>query len=129
MFINYSLLSFILMGIVLITLLDTFGAMASRRLKFNYGLLSPVSFSIYTLVGYLVSRHNALDIALACNILIGMFDAIIGWNVSMKLKANTGGAEEQLFEVTEGQRTLMMAVIGSVFAVIGYMMAHNLTIR
>ncbi|TKK66031.1 hypothetical protein FC093_18695 [Ilyomonas limi] len=69
-----------------------------------------------------------MDIAIACNILIGMFDAIIGWNVSIKLKANTGQAEGQVIEITEGQRIIVMAIIGSFFAVIGYMMAHNMTI-
>lgn len=128
MFINYGLLPYILTGILSIALLDSFGAVLSRKLNFNYGLLSPVSFAIYTLVGYLVAKHNSLDIVLACNILIGMFDAIIGWNFSMKLKANTGKEQGQLIEITDSQRIMVMAVIGSVFGLIGYMMAHNITI-
>lgn len=127
MIINYSLLPYIFTGIALIALLDSFGAVTSRKLKFNYGLLSPISFGIYTLIAYLVSKQNSIDVVLACNILIGMFDAIIGWNVSMKLKANTGQAEGQLIEITDTQRILLMAIIGSVFGVIGYMMSHNLT--
>lgn len=128
MFINYSILIYVVIGIILIALLDTFGAILSRKLKFNYGLLSPISFAIYTCIGYFISKNNSMDIAIACNILIGMFDAIIGWNVSIKLKANTGQAEGQLIEITEGQRIIAMAIIGSFFAVIGYMMAHNMTI-
>lgn len=128
MFINYSILPFVLLGIALISLLDTFGAIASRKLNFNYGLLSPVSFAIYTCIGYFISKGNTMDIAIACNILIGMFDAIVGWNFSMKLKANTGEAEGQLIEITEGQRIIVMALIGSFFAVIGYMMVNNMTI-
>ena len=126
--INYSLLPYLLIGIALIALLDTFGAVASRKLKFNYGLLSPVSFAIYTVIAYLVSKHHTIDITLCCNILLGMFDATAGWYLSFKLKANTGGTEEQVLEVTAGQRILLMAVIASVFGVIGYMLAHNVTI-
>lgn len=128
MIINYSLLPYILTGISLIALLASAGAVLSRKLKFNYGFLSPVAFVIYTLIGYLIAKHNTVDIVLSCNILISMFDAIIGWNFSMKLKANTGAAEGQLIEITDSQRILVMAIISSFFGVVGYMLAHNITI-
>src|SRR3954454_23681744 len=92
-------------GILLITLLNTTGAIASRKLKFNYGLLSPISFVIYTFVGYMISKDKPMDVALACNVLIGLFEAVAGYNLITRLKANTGGAEEeQLVVLTEGQR-------------------------
>jgi len=125
--INYNLFLYIITGIILITLLNTTGAIASRKLKFNYGLLSPISFAIYTFVGYLISKDKPIDVALTCNILIGLFDAVAGWNLLMKLKANTGRNEEQLIEMTEGQRIILMSVIAGFFGIIGYMIAHNIT--
>ncbi len=100
MFINYSLLPYLLIGIFLIAMLNTFGSIASRKFNFNYGILSPVSFAIYTVTAYFISKHNPIDIAICCNILVGMFDGTAGWYLSAKLKANTGGAEEQLVEIT-----------------------------
>jgi hypothetical protein len=124
---NYFIL-YTIAGIILITLLNTVGGIASRKLKFNYGMLSPVSFVIYTLIGFLISKDKPMDVVFACNALIGIFDATAGWNLLMKLKANTGGAEEQLVVMTEGQRTILMTVIAGVFGMIGYMLAHNITI-
>src|SRR5438270_9942968 len=124
---NYFIL-YTIAGIALITLLNTFGAIASRKLKFNYGLLSPISFVIYTIVGFLISKDKPMDVVFACNALIGIFDATAGWNLLMKLKANTGGAEEQLVILTEGQRTILMTVIAGVFGMMGYMIAHNISI-
>ena len=125
---THNFVLYLLAGILLITLLNTTGAVASRKLKFNYGLLSPLSFAIYTFIGFLISRDKPMDVALLCNILIGLFEATAGWYLLMKLKANTGGTEEQLVVMTEGQRTLLMTVIAGVFGMIGYMIAHNVTI-
>ena len=124
----HNFVLYLLAGILLITLLNTTGAVASRKLKFNYGLLSPLSFAIYTFIGFLISRDKPMDVALLCNVLIGLFEATAGWYLLMKLKANTGGTEEQLVVMTEGQRTLLMTVIAGVFGMIGYMIAHNVTI-
>src|SRR3954469_4269049 len=125
---SHNFLLYILAGILLITLLNTTGAVASRKLKFNYGLLSPISFAIYTFIGFLISRDKPMDVALLCNILMGLFEATAGWYLLMKLKANTGGSEEQLVVMTEGQRTVLTTIIAGVFGIIGYMIAHNVTI-
>ena len=125
MIVNYILLPYILAGIASIALLNTTGAVASRKFNFNVGLLSPVSFAIYTFIAYRVSKYYAIDIVVACNILIGMFEGLAGWNLLIKLKANTGQAEGQLIEISEGQRILMMAGIASFFAFVGYMIATN----
>ena len=125
---THNFVLYLLAGILLITLLNTTGAVASRKLKFNYGLLSPLSFAIYTFIGFLISRDKPMDVALLCNVLIGLFEATAGWYLLMKLNANTGGTEEQLVAMTEGQRTLLMTVIAGVFGMIGYMIAHNVTI-
>lgn len=125
---THNFVLYLLAGILLIALLNTTGAVASRKLKFNYGLLSPLSFAIYTFIGFLISRDKPMDVALLCNVLIGLFEATAGWYLLMKLKANTGGTEEQLVVMTEGQRTLLMTVIAGVFGMIGYMIAHNVTI-
>lgn len=128
MFINYSIVPYIIVGIFSITLLNTAGAAASRRFNFNYGLLSPVSFAIYTIVGYFISKSNPIDIAICCNILVAMFDATAGWYLAAKLNVNIGGAEEQLIEMTEEKRMIAATLIASVFGVIAYMMVHHITI-
>ena len=128
MFVNYIILPYIIAGILFVTLLNTVGAFASRKFNFNYGFLSPVSFAIYTVIAYLISKNNSVDVTVCCNILIGMFDATVGWNLSTKLKANIGGAEEQLIELTEEKRMIVTTIIASIFGIIGYMMVHNISI-
>jgi len=125
--INTNYLVYLVIGILLITLLNTAGAVASRKLRFNYGLLSPLSFAIYTLISFLISKEKPMDVAIACNVLIGMFDAIAGWNLLTRLKANTGKTEEQLVVMNEKQRIILMIVIAGFFGVVGYMLAHNIT--
>jgi hypothetical protein len=89
----------LLIGLVTIALLDTFGSIASRQFNFNYSLLSPVSFIIYGTVGFFTARIKNLKTAILLGAILGLFDSTIGLKISMLLHAYTG---ELKYQVTTG---------------------------
>jgi hypothetical protein len=51
-------------GIVAVTLIDVLGSITSRKWNYNYALLTPLSFGVYTMIGYYVSETRSLNSAL-----------------------------------------------------------------
>lgn len=90
---------FIFMGLFIVTLIDSVGSIASRKFNFNYGYLSPLSFATYTLIGYLVSGRTNLICAFIAVIVVGIYDATVGWDISLKLNANLGSLKDESLEM------------------------------
>jgi hypothetical protein len=115
-------LPFLLSGLLCITLIDTVGAYASRRLNFNYGYLAILSFAIYTVLGGVISKTHGLIIALLVNMVIGLYDATIGWKLSRRLNANTGLSNDELKELTPSTNLTVMLAVSLLFTYIGYLL-------
>ncbi len=81
---------YFLAGLICITLIDTVGAVASRKLNFKYTYLSIVSFIVYIGIGYLISKQYGLTFALIVNAILGLYDSTVGLSLSIRAKANTG---------------------------------------
>jgi hypothetical protein len=77
-------------GCIIVFLLDALSSIASRRFNFNYARLAPLSFIIYTMVGFLGTRASDQTSGIIVAAAVGFFDATAGWKISMVLKANTG---------------------------------------
>lgn len=56
MILSKNLLLLFFSGISAVTLIDTLGAIASRKFNFKYEILALFSFSIYLLIGFLVRK-------------------------------------------------------------------------
>ena len=113
-----------LAGILLVTIIDVLGSIASRKLDFNYGYLTPLSLGIYMLVGYQVSKEYGLIYAVISTCIVGVFDATAGWQLSAALKANTGLDDEQLEKISLGYRIFGMIGIAAVFGFLGHFVAQ-----
>ena len=113
-----------LLGILLVTITDALGSVASRKLYFNYGYLTPLSLGIYMIVGYLVSKEYGLTYAIISACIVGVFDATAGWQLSVALKANTGLDDEQLEKIALGYRIFGMIGISAVFCFLGHFVAQ-----
>ena len=113
-----------LIGILLVTIIDALGSIASRKLNFNYGYLTPLSLGIYMLVGYLVSKEFGLTYAVISACIVGVFNATAGWQLSVALKANTGLDDEQLEKISLGYRIMGMIGIAAVFGFLGHFVAQ-----
>ena len=111
-------------GLIAITVLDALGAIASRILRFKYGLMFLPSLMLYVFVGAYVSRDVNFSAAILVNIALGFYDATVGWIISRKLKANTGLTEEQLEKVTISRNLKVMLAFAIIATIIGYVFAQ-----
>ena len=118
------LVIYTLIGLLVITIIDTLGAIASRKLDFNYAYLTPVSLAVYLLIGYFVSKDYGLYYAILSCCVTGLFDATIGWNLSLSLKANSGLTDEEIEKLTPYSRVAGMLGIASLFAFFGSLLAN-----
>ncbi len=85
-----KILRTILLGFILIQLLDTMGSILSRQMNFNYGYLFPFSFVIYTAIPFVIAKRADKKIAVISGGVLALFDATVGWKLSILLRANAG---------------------------------------
>lgn len=122
---TYSgLLLLLVIGLASITLIDTVGAIASRKLNFKYIYLSALSFSVYIIIGYLISKQYGLTAALFINGILELYDGTIGLYLSLILKANNGMDDEQIQKMLGINSAIVMIIMSIPFTLIGYGLAH-----
>jgi hypothetical protein len=114
-------LSFIIQGTICAALIDVIGSVSSRKLNFNYTYFAPLSLLNYSSVGYQASDSHGLKTALIASFVVGLYDAIIGVWLALKLNANYGFNEEE--EKFASHPVMMMILIGIavLFGLIGYL--------
>ena len=108
-----------LIVVFILTLLEAITAIASRKLNFNYSYLSLIAFLAYGLVAYFVAKRTDRKTGIVYAALVGLFDATVGWWVSMLLKANTGNLK---VEITAGiwvMTAIIVTITASIFGLIG----------
>jgi hypothetical protein len=120
----YQILLIIFVGIIAVTLIDTLGSFSSRKLKYNYAYLTPLSLAVYTLVGFYVSKVSQLDSAIMANCLVGIYDGTIGWKIAVALDADMGTQKEQALKTPTTSRIAFMVVLGAAFACLGHWLAR-----
>ena len=118
----YLTLPYIFGGIIVVTIIDTLGSIASRRLNFNYGYLAPISLMLYLFIGNQVSGLAGLKMALIASMIVGFYDATMGWKFAKLLKANTGISEEDEKKITVSMNLTAMLFISLAFAFIGHVL-------
>lgn len=110
-----------LFAILLLTLLCTVGAIASRVLQFNFVYLSILSYLVYALLGYYISSKANLSTALLASLVVGFYDATVCWQLCIKLRANMGLETEQIKNLTTTKTLTIMLFMAPFFAFIGYL--------
>ncbi len=118
------LLPVILLGLLGITIIDTVGAVASRKLNFRYMWLSVLSFAVYIFIGYTVSSQGGLLLAVIVNFLLGFYDATVGNQLAIALKANYMLKEEEKKYLSNHYSILSMMLFAPLMAFIGYLIAR-----
>lgn len=107
-------------GILVITLLNTVGAYASKKYQFRFVYLSLFSILLYILLGAYLSNKHGLTIAILVNLAIGFFDATVGWMLVRKIKPKTGLTDEQLKMMNPATNLKIMLFVSTFFTIIGY---------
>jgi hypothetical protein len=77
-----------LLGICAVALLDSLGSIASRTLVFDYAKLSTLSLTIYMATGYFIAKYYNLAWVALGGMILGLFDATLGWKICVLLEAN-----------------------------------------
>ncbi|HSN62159.1 MAG TPA: hypothetical protein VLR49_14565 [Ferruginibacter sp.] len=113
---------YLFISIIIITIIDTLGAIASRKLNFNYAYLSILSFTVYMILGYLLSKQYNLPIIFFIAGLLGLYDGTIGFRLSIYLKANNRLETKKSKELLTVKTAVTMIIIACVFAYFGYLL-------
>lgn len=115
----------VIIGIVLVTINDVVGSITSRKFNFSYGYFAIASFFIYTFIGYLVmDQTNYMTITMLSVMLVGVYDGIVGWEISRKLNANYRQPEELIAKMTLKKRISGVILISIVCGWIGILFAR-----
>lgn len=104
-----TIYTILLGGFVAVTLLDSLGAIASRRFDFNYALLSPLSILIFGMVAAWAAPLSNFYTAVSIAGLVGLYDGTIGWKISKALDANMGVLASEDSEQLEW-RTIVLTI-------------------
>lgn len=120
------ILSYTLLGIGLVTIIDISGSIISRRLNFNYGYFTILSFVVYTYIPYLVMKEiNLAFSTFLCSLLIGYYDGYFGWKISQQFKANYGPHKEEIKRLTTAHTILAAILFAIVCGGIGIFMGKS----
>ncbi len=114
---------YIVAALAAVTIIDWAGAAASRILNFSYVYLSFVSFGVYVLLGYFVSPKCGLNIGILSSLIVGFYDATVGWKLALKSKANFELSDDDIRMMTPSTNLAVMLVVSPLFAWIGYLLA------
>jgi hypothetical protein len=111
----------LLLGIGLVTIIDVSGSIISRRLNFNYGYFTILSFVAYVSVSYLVvsGTHKAL-LTMIVVMLVGLYDATVGFAIAQKLKANYDVSKEAMEKMTLTNRVSAVNIFAILCGIVGY---------
>jgi hypothetical protein len=83
----------VVIGFISIAIFDAVGAILSRKLNFNYALLTIGSISIYATIAVFAATYGGTIIGIIASLLMGLFDATVGLKISEKLKASVPDKE------------------------------------
>jgi len=116
----------LLIGFGLVTIVDVVGSIVSRRLNFKYGYFGVLSLVAYTTIAFLIAaKTNSALLTMIVVMLIGLYDAIAGWEISQKLKAYHGYSKELLEKITIAHRIFVGNLYAIVSGCLGYFLASR----
>ena len=73
---------YLLAGIVCVLLIDSLGAIAAKKLSFNYKKLRVLSLLVYLSIGYFSGQNTGPVVTALVCILVGLVDSTIGWKIA-----------------------------------------------
>lgn len=121
---NYiAVIPVLMCGLLVVTVIATVGAIASRKFNFQYTWLSIASAILYTYAGYLLSRQTDLLMALIVNNVIGFYDATIGLKLCIAFKANFQMVDEEVELPSTQFSVATMMFVSTMLTLLGYAFA------
>ena len=106
-----------------ILVFDLVGSLSSEALGFSYGLLAPVSFALYALVGFLAARAAGdARTGMLGGLAVAATDATLGWALSAAIGPGmpaAGDRDAALLVATAIGVAVTGAVLGLVAGLVG----------
>ena len=113
-------ISYFLLGVILVIILDSIGAILSNRFNFKYMLLIPASVLVYGLTGFLLGKSDTYLMTSLLTGLLGLFDGTIGLKLSIYFKARMGLSQEQIESMQSRTTAFFMVIVGVLFGSLGF---------
>jgi hypothetical protein len=110
----------ILAGLIAVTAIDILGSIASRKYRFIYAKLTPLSFAVYTLIGFSLGINLDFISTICGTILVGLYDATIGLYFSKRFRANFGEHEDRIKNMSQNQAIGIMVGTCLISGAIGF---------
>lgn len=124
---NYLLTLYsLVVGLFVIILISTYGAILSRKLSFNYANLGVISGILYCVLGFLISKKVDLTTALIINGLLGLIDSTLGFLLSIHFKANNGYSKKQSLKMISIKTSIGMVLFTMILSSVGYGLTYVL---
>lgn len=114
---------YFLLGVLLIFLLDSIGAILSNRYEFKYRWFIPLSLGIYVLIGFLLGNQSNYTSTIFYTSLLGLFDATIGLRVAIFFKGYWDLSKEQIDSMKNIKTSIFMIVVGWLFGSLGFLVS------
>ena len=114
------LICYVILGLLGIVIIATFGAALSRKLNFKYSYLSIFSAILYIILAYLICKIADLKTALIVNGLLGLFDSTVGFLLSIKFQSNSGYTKEQSTNMMGLKTSFAFLIFALTFTLVGY---------
>lgn len=111
---------YLISGLIVITITDTLGSVASRKFNFRYASLTFLSVGIYICFGCITCIRYDLVTALWVNGLLGLFDGTVGLYLSIILGANTGLDKKKSLQHVNMTTAVSMIIFACLLVLPGY---------
>ena len=87
------------LGMLMIFLWDSLGAVASRMLEFDYTNIGAGTILIYLAAGFITARKKSVKKAVKYTAIMGLFESTVCWVIVIMLEPNTVGKSYQPYSV------------------------------
>ena len=109
----------LLIAITAILLFDIIGSKTSYQFNFPYAYFAPISLIISTTTSFFITKAATRKAGIRAAMVLGLFDATIGFKISRLLKANNGGVGDDMNLVVALMIVIMMLLIGFLLGLLG----------
>jgi ascorbate-specific PTS system EIIC-type component UlaA len=122
-----KILPILLIGVAAVTLLDSLGAIASRQMSFNYSSLSVISSIIYVAIAFVIAKRTDKKTAIILTGFLGLYDATVGWKLSILLQANTGSMTVAITPIILVTTAVFMTLYAALHGFLGWWLSTKFT--
>lgn len=116
-----------LIALFAITLFDILGAIVSRKMNFNYAYLGPISFMIYFATAFFIAKQAGKKTAIISVGLLGLFDATVGWKLSIIFQANTGNLNPEITPAILVTTIVFVTLYGALIGLAGWWLSTKVS--